>query len=149
MVNSNSKGDRRERELVNQLADHGYAVLRAPSSGSATDRDLPDILAGNGLQFLAIEAKTQANDKLYVPRRELESLEYFAAQFGAIPRLATRWDGDTTWYFHAPIELHETPKSYRASHTDAQQDAMPFRTLVERSTLQPGFDTAIPDGGDQ
>ena len=39
MVNANSKGDRRERELVNLLDERGFAVMRAPASGSATDRE--------------------------------------------------------------------------------------------------------------
>ncbi|PSP40299.1 nucleoid-structuring protein H-NS [Halobacteriales archaeon QH_6_64_20] len=42
----NPKGDRRERELVNELDEAGFAVMRAPASGSATDRELPDVLAG-------------------------------------------------------------------------------------------------------
>jgi len=39
-------GDRYERELVNALTTLNIPALRAPSSGSATDRNLPDILAG-------------------------------------------------------------------------------------------------------
>ncbi|PSP42505.1 nucleoid-structuring protein H-NS, partial [Halobacteriales archaeon QH_2_66_30] len=31
---SNAKGDRRERELVNRLDEAGFAVMRAPASGS-------------------------------------------------------------------------------------------------------------------
>jgi hypothetical protein len=45
-MSANRKGDRRERELVNKLDDAGFAVMRAPASGSATARDLPDGLAG-------------------------------------------------------------------------------------------------------
>lgn len=37
---------RYERELVSALDECGYVAMRAPSSGSATDRDLPDLLAG-------------------------------------------------------------------------------------------------------
>ena len=40
---SQAKGDRRERELVNALDEAGFAVMRAPASGAATDRELPDV----------------------------------------------------------------------------------------------------------
>jgi len=49
---TNKKGDRRERELVNRLDDAGFAVMRAPASGGATQRELPDVLAGNGEAFV-------------------------------------------------------------------------------------------------
>ena len=63
---SNAKGDRRERELVNALDERGFAVMRAPASGSATDRDLPDVLAGDGETFYAIEAKSSAGAPIYL-----------------------------------------------------------------------------------
>lgn len=43
---SGKKGASYERELVDRLRDAGYGALRLPSSGSATERDLPDVLAG-------------------------------------------------------------------------------------------------------
>jgi len=39
-------GARYERELVNALDACGYVAMRAPASGAATDRELPDVLAG-------------------------------------------------------------------------------------------------------
>jgi len=77
-MSANRKGDRRERELVNRLDDAGFAVMRAPASGSATDRDLPDVLAGDGETFYAIEAKSSAGDPIYLTGEEVESLIFFA-----------------------------------------------------------------------
>jgi Holliday junction resolvase len=74
---SSQKGDRRERELVNRLDGAGFAVMRAPASGSATDRDLPDVLAGDGDRFYAIEAKSSAGDPIYLDGAEVESWGYF------------------------------------------------------------------------
>ena len=54
---SNSKGSRRERELVNKLDEDGYAVMRAPASGAATERELPDVLAGDGEDFYIISRR--------------------------------------------------------------------------------------------
>ena len=70
MSNSNAKGDRRERELVNDLDGAGFAVMRAPASGSATERELPDVLAGDGETFYAIEAKSSAGDPVYLSSPE-------------------------------------------------------------------------------
>ena len=98
----NPKGDRRERELVNELDEAGFAVMRAPASGSATDRELPDVLAGRtdrcssrsneqGAEsdtdseplFYAIEAKSSSGNPIYLTGEEVEALVYFARNFGA------------------------------------------------------------------
>ena len=104
---SNAKGDRRERELVNELDAAGFAVMRAPASGSATERELPDVLAGDGGAFYAIEAKSSAGDPIYLTGEEIEALIYFAQNFGARPRVAARFDRED-WYFFHPADLHMT-----------------------------------------
>ncbi|MFB6087942.1 MAG: Holliday junction resolvase Hjc, partial [Haloarculaceae archaeon] len=80
-MSSNRKGDRRERELVNALDDAGFAVMRAPASGSATERELPDVLAGDDGDFFAIEAKSSAGDPIYLDGEEVEALLFFARNF--------------------------------------------------------------------
>lgn len=100
MVSSNAKGDRLERDLVNVLDARGFAVMRAPASGSATDRELPDVLAGNGQGFYAFEAKSSAGQPIYLDGDEIADLRYFAEHFGAEPRLAVKFDvknGDPAW----------------------------------------------------
>lgn len=107
MPRSNEKGDRRERELVNELDAAGFAVIRAPASGSATQRELPDVLAGNGAEFYAIEAKASAGDPIYLGGEEVEALRYFGDNFGARPRVAVRFDREA-WYFFHPGDVHVT-----------------------------------------
>lgn len=122
MVNANSKGDRRERELVNRLDERGFAVMRAPSSGSATDRELPDVLAGNGDVFYAVEAKASAGDPIYLDSEEVEALVYFARNFGAKPRIGVRFDRED-WYFFHPADLHTTDGgNYRVKKETALAD---------------------------
>jgi Holliday junction resolvase len=105
---SNRKGDRRERELVNALDDAGFAVMRAPASGSATERELPDVLAGNGDAFYAVEAKSSSGDPIYLDNEEVYALVHvFAKNFGAIPRIAVRFDRED-WYFFHPDDVHQT-----------------------------------------
>jgi len=108
----NTKGDRRERELVNRLDAAGFAVMRAPASGSATGRELPDVLAGNGTVFFAIEAKSSAGDPIYLDNEEVAALTYFAQNFGARPKVGVRFDRED-WYFFHPADLWKTDAGNR------------------------------------
>ena len=103
----NEKGDRRERELVNRLDEAGFAVMRAPASGAATTRELPDVLAGDGDVFYAVEAKSSAGDPIYLTGEEVEALVYFSQNFGARPKIGVRFDRED-WYFFHPSALHVT-----------------------------------------
>ncbi len=135
---SNAKGDRRERELVNALDGAGFAVMRAPASGSATERDLPDVLAGNGETFYAVEAKSSAGDPIYLTGEEVESLVYFSRNFGATPRIGVRFDRED-WYFFHPDDCHTTDGgNYRVKKETALAEGTDFAELTghsERTTL--------------
>jgi len=137
-MSANRKGDRRERELVNQLDEAGFAVMRAPASGSATDRELPDVLAGDDGRFYAIEAKSSSGDPIYLSGEEVEALIYFAQNFGAKARIAVRFDRED-WYFFHPGDLYTTDGgNYRVKKETALADGTDFEELVghsERTTL--------------
>ena len=49
-----SKGSKAERELISMFWKKGFAAMRAAGSGS-THHPSPDIVAGNGKYFFAIE----------------------------------------------------------------------------------------------
>jgi len=116
---ANRKGERRERELVNRLDAAGFAVMRAPASGSATDRELPDVLAGNGERFYAIEAKSSRGDPIYLDAEEVDALRFFATNFGALPRIGIRFDNHS-WRFFDPDKLYTTPAgNYRVKRETA------------------------------
>jgi len=138
MSNSNAKGDRRERELVNELDGAGFAVMRAPASGSATERELPDVLAGDGETFYAVEAKSSAGDPIYLTGEEIEALVYFARNFGAKPRVAVRFDRED-WYFFHPGDLYTTDGgNYRVKKETALAAGTDFEELTggsERTTI--------------
>ena len=126
---SNAKGDRRERELVNRLDEAGFAVMRAPASGSATERELPDVLAGDGTDFYAIEAKSSAGDPIYLTGEEVEALVYFGRNFGAKPKIGVRFDRED-WYFFHPADVHETDGgNYRVKKETALDAGDPLDAL--------------------
>jgi holliday junction resolvase Hjr len=139
-VPGNPKGDRRERELVNELDAAGFAVMRAPASGSATDRELPDVLAGQAGDgdeksvFYAIEAKSSSGKPIYLTGEEVEALVYFARNFGAKPRIGIRFDREA-WYFFHPADCHVTDGgNYRVKKETALAEGIDFDELVGRST---------------
>ncbi|MFB6138581.1 MAG: Holliday junction resolvase Hjc [Halobacteriaceae archaeon] len=148
---ANRKGDRRERELVNALDERGFAVMRAPASGSATERELPDVLAGDGDAFYAIEAKSSAGDPIYLTGEEVASLVYFARSFGAKPRVAVRFDRED-WYFFHPDDLHVTDGgNYRAKRETALAEGTDMAALTghsERVTIDEAIDGASGDASD-
>ncbi|MFC7070106.1 Holliday junction resolvase Hjc [Halobaculum lipolyticum] len=129
----NPKGDRRERELVNRLHDAGFAVIRAPASGSSTDRELPDVLAGDGRVFYAVEAKSSSGDPIYLRGEEVEALIYFARNFGASPKIGVRFDRED-WYFFHPGDLHVTDGgNYRVKKETALADGETIDDLLAAS----------------
>lgn len=131
MSASSKKGDRRERELVNKLDESGFAVMRAPASGAATDRELPDVLAGDGTDFYAIEAKSSSGDPIYLDGEDdVEALLFFAQNFGAKARIGVRFDRED-WYFFHPDELYVTDGgNYRVKKETALADGEDFAELV-------------------
>jgi Holliday junction resolvase len=127
------KGDRRERELVNLFDEAGFAVMRAPASGSATERELPDVLAGNGEDFYAVEAKSSAGDPIYLTGEEVEALVYFSRNFGAKPRIGVRFDRED-WYFFHPGDLYTTDGgNYRVKKETALEDGADLDELTGKS----------------
>ncbi len=127
------KGDRRERELVNKLDANGFAVMRAPASGSATERDLPDVIAGNGERFYAIEAKASSGRPIYLDVAEVASLQYFADSFGAEALIAVRFDREA-WYFFEPDELYRTDGgNYRVKKETALSEGWDLHAIAGQS----------------
>lgn len=148
-VSANRKGDRRERELVNKLDESGFAVMRAPASGSATERELPDVLAGDGEEFYAIEAKSSSGDPIYLTGDEIEALVFFAQNFGARARVAVRFDRED-WYFFHPGDLYETDGgNYRVKLETALADGVDFPEFAgasEKVTLdEVGVDDEVDE----
>ena len=126
----NRKGDKSERELRDLLLEEGFAVVRAAGSGSAPGVDLPDLHVSDGGYEWAVEVKRKKGHRNeYLEPEEVESLLVYSSLFrNAKPRVAARWDRDTTWYFADPRELPETDAGARRLDPDAM-DEDPWTTL--------------------
>lgn len=131
-MGSKGKGARGERELVQRLTEEGWWPMRAPTSGSATENDLPDVIAGKEGVTLAFEAKRAAAGTIYLKPEKIEALLRFAGAFGAIPLTAARFDRDTTWYVQNPVRLPETGSGNRKVKQAVAQE---YPTLTELDQL--------------
>ncbi len=129
-----TRGINAERDLVNILWKKGFAVMRAPASGSATKRPLPDIIAGSkkrGLQFV-IEVKTTHLRNLYVEYDCIHQLLEFAETFGCEPYLATKFRGQTRdWIFIKPNQLQSTKgMNFKITFEKASAVGIDLKTLI-------------------
>jgi len=107
------KGSREERDLVKLLWDNGFAAMRAPASGGATKKPLPDVIAGNGSIYLAIEVKTTSRDRIYIDSRKMNGLKEFSDTFGARPYIGIKFKY-RDWIFLSPEDLEVTrAENYR------------------------------------
>ena len=104
------KGSAEERDLVHKLWDRNFAAMRAPASGGATKKPLPDVVAGNGNIYLAIEVKTTIKDKLYIDYPQIDALNEFCEIFGATPYLGVKFKY-TKWLFLSPDNIERTKKN--------------------------------------
>ena len=149
-------GDRYERELVNSLDACGYVAMRAPSSGSATERELPDVLAmrpvpqvldvdGGGIETvgateaLAIELKTTSSTTAYADESEVAALEQFAREAGARPLVAGRFKRtgyDRVHYLVPPERCRRTQGDDAGNYGVPEDDARERSALVVNATAE-------------
>lgn len=134
-------GTKYERELVNAFTELGWGAIRTPTSGSATDRDLPDLIVGEPMQDWehhtgrpasfprAIELKATSSTTAYVKGFEVDDLRRFAKSFGATPLIGARFK-------HAgkrnPFYLLEPGE---ARHTDEGNFGIPEADAEERAAM--------------
>lgn len=138
---SAAKGARRERALVNELYDRGWAVVRIPSSGSATERELPDVWAMRNHPdsfnsiALAIEVKANAGEYVALDSKEVDDLNTFAARAGpaCLPIVATHPDRDR-WHLFTTADLNRRSKGW--SVTKAMYPGWPIDALVGMATTE-------------
>ena len=141
---------RYERELVALLEDYGFAVIRTPTSGSATSRPLPDLTAArspldHGAQDLwALEAKTRSDRNCYLGPEEVENLLSFADTGGYTAFIACRWksapgwkDHCKTWFLKHPLECERTDSgNYKLTRPATPRDWQGYVLDPDEATLE-------------
>ena len=125
------KGFREERELVNRLERLGFAVLRAPASGSGTKSDRPDMVAGRRGFYVALEVKTTSRRVLYIRGESIDQLVRFSKKFGAEPYLAVKFKrSGYGWLLLKPDHVERVGGNYKVTLREASRRGIPLEALV-------------------
>lgn len=148
-MTSGSRGAARERELVNRFDAAGWGALRLPSSGSATARELPDVLAGRPVEatpkagwthpkptrtyarLWAAELKSGAQTTLYVDAQEVDALRAFAETWGARPLLGARYTFGSGEHYDRTDTYLIKPEDAR--RTDGGAFGLPVEDIDDRA----------------
>lgn len=124
------KGSREERELVKMLWEADCAAMRAPASGGATKKPLPDVLAGNGKIYLAIEVKSTSSDRIYIDSGKIKALLEFSGKFGAQPYVGAKFKREK-WRFISIEHLYKTKQeNYRVDKQLAFEKGVELDELI-------------------
>ncbi|ADZ08563.1 Resolvase, Holliday junction-type [Methanobacterium lacus] len=123
-------GSREERELVRMLWDADCAAMRAPASGGATKKPLPDVIAGNGSIYLAIEVKSSSLERIYIDSEKIDGLKEFSQIFGAQPYIGVKFLRKK-WRFICLEDLHITRNNnYRVNIDLAFDKGLDFDEIL-------------------
>ncbi len=127
------KGSREERELVRMLWEADCAAMRAPASGGATKKPLPDVIAGNGKIYLAIEVKSTSQERIYIDSGKIDALLEFSGIFGAQPYVGAKFKREK-WRFVSIDNLYKTKKeNYRLDKELAFKKGIELDELIGKS----------------
>lgn len=125
-----------ERTLLNRFWQHGFAVMRAPSSSGTPTIPLPDLFAGSADKnlYFAIELKTSRQDFFYVKKKQVDGLMAFAKRMGAHPILAVKFIGKRMDFMFLPIPHSlnaSSGDSYRVEVNEVAQKGLSFEQLID------------------
>ena len=127
-MNRKSIGSNAERELIHQFWKNDIAAIRVAGSGSMKYPS-PDIIAGNSLRKLVIECKKVSENKLYIPKHEVNLLVEFSKKFGAEPFIAVKFGKE--WYFLIIEDLRETSASFSINTEEVRIKGLLFEDIIK------------------
>ena len=129
MKRKKEKGSNAERELVEMFWENNFGALRVAGSG-VSRIPCPDVLAGNGKTFFAVECKSTGSNYVHLTYSEIVKLVTFAQKFGAVPIIAIRFDGKD-WVFFTVDKLKVTKgKNFKVSKDFAYRDGKRFYEII-------------------
>lgn len=125
-----------ERKLVNRFWEHGFAVMRAPSSSGTSLMPRPDILAGSAEKglILALEIKTSRQDTFYVQQQQVDGLLEFSRRIGGQSYLAVKFVGKRMDFLFLSVPdglTQSSGSSYRINFEDLKENGIDFMTLIK------------------
>ena len=133
-MKSKAKGSAAERELIHQLHNKNWGIIRSAGSGS-TPLPSTDIIAGNGKRVLAIECKSLRHTTKYFYPEEINQLLTFSSRFGAEPWFGIRFDR-IGWFFLKPEHLEKSKNgNFNISLERARKIGLTFENLIQKEII--------------
>ncbi|MGC9105959.1 MAG: Holliday junction resolvase Hjc [Thermoprotei archaeon] len=124
-----SRASSLERYVLSRLRDKGFAVMRAPSSGSKRKDPVPDLVAMKDGVILLIEVKSkQEEGTIYVKKEQAEGILEFARRSGGEPFLCVRFPHETRFVEFS--KLRKTQGGNYAVDVEVAKQGMTLDELV-------------------
>ncbi|MFH1211611.1 MAG: Holliday junction resolvase Hjc [Candidatus Woesearchaeota archaeon] len=124
------KGSNAERDVIKLFWNTGEWVAHRMAGSGSSQYPSPDIIAGNGVRFLAIEVKITSENARYFPKKEIEELKFFSQKFGSEAWIAIKFFRKE-WSFLNIEDLRETDNSFVAESEDAERKGLSFEQLTK------------------
>lgn len=129
------KGSLEERQVVKIFEENGYGAIRVPASGSRTNMDKPDVIAGNSRNYYAVEVKSTKNNYIYIRPEQIEELVRFSAKFGAEPLVCAKFTRMPYTVFN-PYLIRKTPHNTHVIKREEISKGTPLEEFINRSIQQ-------------
>ncbi|MEM4717309.1 MAG: Holliday junction resolvase Hjc [Desulfurococcaceae archaeon] len=106
------RGFAHERDLAKRLYEHGFAVMRAPASGSKAKHLIyPDLIAIYQGKIIACEIKTSKKPRpIYIDKYQVDKLIDFTRRSGGEAYIAVKTIGSGIWTFIPLDQLERTER---------------------------------------
>ncbi|MCQ5337267.1 MAG: Holliday junction resolvase Hjc [Candidatus Methanomethylicia archaeon] len=128
------KGFAHERELAKRLYEEGFAVIRAPASGSKLKRIFyPDVVAIYKGKTLVFEVKAYSKlDYVYLEEEKIKRIVDFSERAGGRSFIAVKIIGSGEWRVIPVTELERTKKGYYSLKISKIEKAQLLEDLIKK-----------------
>lgn len=124
-----AKGSSVERQIVSKFRERGFAVVRAPASGSRRRDPIPDIIAMKNGIIVLIEMKSRkSNNRVYIKKEQALGIYEFAKKAGGELFIGVKIPSGT--FFIKFNDLKITPNGNYVIDEEALSKAMSFEELI-------------------
>ncbi len=123
-----AKGADAERELIHDLFQRGFSVVRVAGSGKSS-LPAPDLLALYQGRVWAFECKAWGASSISIPVPKMQELLGWCTRAGAEPVIAWKYPRQG-WFFLKPEHLSKSAKHYSITLRQAQAKTSPIEVLL-------------------
>ncbi len=129
MADVKARASSLERYILSRLREKGFAVIRAPASGSKRKDSIPDIVALKDGHILLIEVKSKDEEgTIYIRKEQAEGLMEFARKSGGDLFLCVRFPHEIR--FVKFEKVRKTPGGNYALDLEEAKGGMTLDELV-------------------